>query len=353
METKNQKQRILPAGEFNVFLKALHEAGYETIGPTLQDRAIVYDKISSTSDLPVGWSDEQSAGFYRVYRTESPLLFDYNVGPHSWKKYLHLPNLLLWKAKTNGGGFSFIEDDKSVGKQAFLGVRACEVAAIRKQDKIFLESEFIDSAYKKRRENTFIIAVNCTKAGANCFCTSMNTGPYAHSGFDLALTEIIDGNRHFFFVEIGSATAEIVMNKMPELELASRHDSTLVQNNMREVSYAMGKSIETTDIQRLFYDNYDSNIWEEIANRCMNCANCTMVCPTCFCTTVEDVTNLTGTEAERWRRWDSCFTMDFSYIHGGSVRPPAPTDFVIGLLINLRPGMTSLMNQDALAVVAA
>ena len=45
-----------------------------------------------------------------------------------------------------------------------------------------------------------------------------------------------------------------------------------------------------------------------------------MVCPTCFCTTVEDHTDLTGQTAERVRRWDSCFTADFSYIHGGSVR---------------------------------
>jgi Fe-S oxidoreductase len=45
-----------------------------------------------------------------------------------------------------------------------------------------------------------------------------------------------------------------------------------------------------------------------------------MVCPTCFCTTVEDVSDVTGDHAERWRRWDSCFTLGFSYIHGGSIR---------------------------------
>lgn len=45
-----------------------------------------------------------------------------------------------------------------------------------------------------------------------------------------------------------------------------------------------------------------------------------MVCPTCFCTGVEDVTALAGDVTERVRKWDSCFTADFSYQHGGVVR---------------------------------
>jgi Fe-S-cluster-containing hydrogenase component 2 len=82
----------------------------------------------------------------------------------------------------------------------------------------------------------------------------------------------------------------------------------------------MGRSMDTTDIKELLYRNYDHPRWRNVASRCLTCANCTMVCPTCFCTTVEDVTDLTGNQAERWRKWDSCFTVDFSYIHGGSVR---------------------------------
>jgi predicted aldo/keto reductase-like oxidoreductase len=45
-----------------------------------------------------------------------------------------------------------------------------------------------------------------------------------------------------------------------------------------------------------------------------------MVCPTCFCTSVTDTTELTGATAQRWRRWASCFELDFSYLHGGPVR---------------------------------
>jgi Fe-S-cluster-containing hydrogenase component 2 len=82
----------------------------------------------------------------------------------------------------------------------------------------------------------------------------------------------------------------------------------------------MGRSLEAAGLDKVLLAGLESPRWEATAARCLSCANCTMVCPTCFCTTVEDTTDLTGDHAERWRRWDSCFTLDFSYIHGGAVR---------------------------------
>jgi ferredoxin len=73
-------------------------------------------------------------------------------------------------------------------------------------------------------------------------------------------------------------------------------------------------------VETLLHNNLEHPRWDEVAQRCLNCGNCTLVCPTCFCTTVEDTTDLAGQTAERWRQWDSCFTLDFSYIHGGSIR---------------------------------
>jgi ferredoxin len=82
----------------------------------------------------------------------------------------------------------------------------------------------------------------------------------------------------------------------------------------------MGRSLDISGIKELLYRNTEHPQWDRVAARCLTCANCTMVCPTCFCTTVEDTTDLTGNQAERWRSWDSCFTVDFSYMYGGSVR---------------------------------
>ncbi|WP_325063331.1 4Fe-4S dicluster domain-containing protein [Halovulum marinum] len=74
------------------------------------------------------------------------------------------------------------------------------------------------------------------------------------------------------------------------------------------------------NIPDLLRENPDHPHWDVVADRCLSCANCTLACPTCFCSDVEDVNDLTGDHTERWRTWDSCFTADFSYVHGGSVR---------------------------------
>jgi ferredoxin len=74
------------------------------------------------------------------------------------------------------------------------------------------------------------------------------------------------------------------------------------------------------DAERVLKANLEHPRWTEVAKRCLACTNCTLVCPTCFCSTVEDVTDLGGDQIGRERRWDSCFTLEFSYIHGGSVR---------------------------------
>ncbi|HET6374426.1 MAG TPA: 4Fe-4S dicluster domain-containing protein, partial [Methylocella sp.] len=89
----------------------------------------------------------------------------------------------------------------------------------------------------------------------------------------------------------------------------------------------MGRVMEADGLPALLMRNLDHPRWDHAASRCLTCANCTMVCPTCFCTTVEDSSSLEGSEASRARRWDSCFTMDFSYIHGGSVRSSAKSRY--------------------------
>jgi ferredoxin len=300
----------------------LSKNGYRLIGPTVRDGAIVYDELNTVADLPVGWTDEQSNGTYRLKKRDDAALFGYVVGPQSWKKFLHLPALRLWKAQKQKSGFQIIEEREAPPKLAFIGVRPCELHAIAIQDKIFMSGSYVDPVYQARRENIFVVAVNCGQAGGTCFCASMHTGPKATSGFDLALTEVLDESRHYFVVEIGSARGAEMLQEVPH-QVAREEEKAAAERISANAAAQMGRRLDTTDIKNLLYQNSEHPRWDEVAGRCLNCANCTMVCPTCFCTTVEDVTDLTGEYAERWRKWDSCFTMDFSYIHGGSVRPSA------------------------------
>ncbi len=315
--------KIIAHSSLDVLFDALRQRGFASIlGPTVREGAIVYDELQSSRDLPVGWSDEQQPGTYRLTKRSDEAWFGFNVGPHSWKKFLHPPLLRLWSARREDKGFEIAPEPEETVKRAFFGVRACELHALAVQDKVFMPGQYVDPVYKARRENVFIVAVNCSQAGGTCFCASMNTGPKATSGFDLALTEMLGEGRHEFAVEIGSAAGAEIMRELESRE-ATAEEQDNAESLVARAAEQMGKSLDTNGIKELLYRNAEHPRWEEVAKRCLTCANCTLVCPTCFCTTVEDVTDLTGEHAERWRKWDSCFTMDFSYIHGGNVRSSA------------------------------
>ncbi len=307
-------------------LAGLKRRDYRLIGPTLRDQAIVYDDIGGTADLPQGFGDEQDGGRYRLVRRGDARLFGYAVGPQSWKHYLHPPMLSLWRAERHGQSFDIIESEEILPRFAFLGVRACELNAIALQDRVFLGDEYVDLHYRRRRDGAFIVAVNCSHAGGTCFCVSMKTGPKVAAGFDLALTEVLVGDAHSFVVEIGSAEGAELLAELPARK-ASAEDLAAAAAIVAGTAANMGRDMETEGLQDLLARNLDHKLWDDVAQRCLTCANCTMVCPTCFCTSVEDASDLAAETAERKRRWDSCFTMDFSHLHGGSVRNSAKSRY--------------------------
>ena len=298
---------------------ALATRGYKVLGPTVRDGAIVYDEIEGVADLPAGWTDGQDAGRYRLERREDDALFGFAHGPQSWKRYLHPPMQTLWTAKRNGDGLKIVPPDPPTQKFAFIGARSCELHAIAIQDKVFQDGPFVDTAYAARRRGAFIVAVNCAEAGGTCFCVSMKTGPKAETGFDLALTEILSENSHTFLIEAGSEPGAELLAQLPKRP-ATSDDLTAAKAVVEHTASRMGRSLQTEGIKALLQNNPNHPRWEDAAKRCLSCGNCTMVCPTCFCTTVDDHSDLTGASATRVRKWDSCFTLDFSYIHGGAVR---------------------------------
>ena len=316
---------VLERAEFSQLLDALAGRGFRLVGPTVRDGAIIFDEISSAAELPIGWTDDQEGGTYRLKPRGDAALFGYAVGPQSWKKFLFPPNVRLWSARRQDGGIEFQRDPQEGQKLAFIGVRACDLAAIAVQDRVFMGA-FTDPLYKARRESAFIVAVNCGVAGGTCFCASMHTGPKARGNFDLALTEIIEVGRHYFVVETGSEMGAEVFAQITS-RAADRAEIRSADAVVENTAAHMGRSMDAEGVKELLYRNYEHPRWDEVASRCLTCANCTMVCPTCFCSTVEDVTDLTGNHAERWRKWDSCFTMDFSYVAGGTVRPSAKSRY--------------------------
>ena len=313
---------VIVCSDLPYLFDSLQQRGYTTIGPKVADGAIIYGEVATADDLPAGWTDEQEGGSYRLERRTDDALFGYTVGPHSWKCFLSPPVRKLWQARKNGDGFEIEQGETSSLRYALIGVRACELRAIQILDAVYVGGSTVDADYQQRRQAAFIVAVNCAKAGNTCFCASVGAGPQVVTGYDLSLTEVLLAGEHFFVVTVGSERGADVLADVPH------RPATCVERDaadavVAEAARRMGRTLEVPGLKALLYRNFEHPHWDEVAERCLTCGNCTMVCPTCFCFTVEDTTDLTGDVAERWRRADSCFTTAFSFITSGSQRASA------------------------------
>jgi ferredoxin len=301
-------------------IAAVRQRGYTVIAPTVRDGAVAYEPITSAAALPRGVGDEQGPARYRLRERDDDALFGFAAAPSSWKRYLYPPATTLWRARRDEHGtLLFDESAAAVPRYAFLGVRACELAAILVHDRVFAGAAHPDPTYAARRRELFIIAVHCGSPSGVCFCTSMGTGPRAREGFDLGITELLDTATPRYIVEAGSPAGLELLESLAAFP-ATVQDLEAAQAVTDVATEHMGRHLETGGLPEMLQRNLEHPRWDDVAARCLSCGNCTMACPTCFCSDDVEAQAPDGETSARVREWASCFSHAFSYIHGGTVR---------------------------------
>ncbi|MFN4259129.1 MAG: 4Fe-4S dicluster domain-containing protein [Gemmataceae bacterium] len=359
--TTSASGRLLPKPRFDDLIRLLAADGFEVIGPRIDHGAILYAPVTSARDLPIGQTDQQAPGSYRLTKRADDLYFGYAVGPHAWKKYLFPPSLRLWQGQRDDTGFTVRAEEYDPPRRALLGVRSCELHAIAIQDRVFInrEGQFTDPYYAKARERLLLIAVECEYPSGTCFCVSMGTGPEVRAEqvpllaskhpaaarqagdsaspriplpltpsstsavtqsalpiCDLVLTELDDA----FVTRAVSPAGQQIVERL-HLPAAAVEQETEARRRVAAAAQSMGRAVDVTDVRGLLQRNGDHPRWDDVANRCLACTNCTLVCPTCFCSRTEDLADLSLETVARTRSWDSCFTPEFARVHGGNFRP--------------------------------
>ena len=312
-------EAVLPAKALDSLFTLLVHEGFQPVGPVVYDGHLKLDAMSTVGDLPQGWTTAADAGIFRLARRGDQAYFGFNLGQESWKNFLFPSRLPLVKSQHLDNRITFEPIADTAPPYALIGVRACELAALSVHDRTLRDGPYPDPTYTARRQALFIVAVNCTESDAACFCASLGTGPGVESGFDLALTELVNAEGHVFLVRAGSAKGAAIMAKLP-CQPATPAQQEQARELIQAAARSQTRSMKTSDLPGLFYDNYEHPQWDDVAARCLSCSNCALVCPTCFCHVIVDQVDLEGEQAERWRYWDVCHMLDHSYIHGGWIR---------------------------------
>ena len=314
------KRAVIDLAGLGALLAEIVRKGYELIGPRVRDGVIAYDEISGVGDLPRGWGDEQEAGRYRVVKRGNGAFFAFATCPDSPKKFVLERSHTLWTARRSHDGQLEIDATSPLPpRRAIIGVRACEIAALQKFDRIFRRGSAVDRHYGERRQRLLLVAVQCGFPAATCFCASMGSGPDVRDGYDILLTEILEDGAHRFVVNVATPAGLEVLAPVPTRSVEEA-DDLAASGVLDRARKAMGRSLQTAGLRDLLCSSVESDHWDDVARRCLSCANCTMVCPTCYCTSISDTSRLSGNVATRVRSWDSCFTLEFSALHGGTVR---------------------------------
>jgi ferredoxin len=311
-----------PVAGFDALVRALADDGYRVVGPRVSGGVIVYDDVECGDDLPTGVAVHQSAGTWRLTAHDRPTRFGWTPGADSWKRFVFPAHQELLRVRHVDGSFATTRPPAPDRPFALIGARDCEIRALRVLDRVLLDPEHPDPRYAERRADTFVVAVTCGEPSATCWCTSMGGGPQPRVGYDIRLTEVTDGG-HRMIADPGSDRGRALLARL-DTTGATEADHAAAEAVAADAASSMPARLPGADIPSLLAGMHHPH-WDAVAARCLSCANCTMVCPTCFCSTLSDTAALgadhaAGAETVRVQEWASCFQLDHSNLAGRPVR---------------------------------
>jgi NAD(P)H-flavin reductase len=314
--------RFLPSSRLDELLDALRADGRRLVGPVVEDGALKMSEITAAAELPFGWTVTSAPGVMRVERRTDEVgasrAFDNGPAWSGVKPWTFPPRVDALSIETESDGRLAVRvEAPAPTPTAIIGARACDLAALAVHDRVLAGGPAVDPDYAARRADLFVVAVECAFATSTCFCSSMGTGPEVASGADIVLAEIEGG-----FSARADTPAGARLLAGLDLAAATAGQVGVAIAQVAATRASMGNAVEAEGLHDRLLANLDHPRWDAIAERCLACANCTLVCPTCFCTGVTISSDLDGRESSATRTWDSCFTGGFAQVAGGgSFRP--------------------------------
>jgi len=308
-----------PRGGLDALVALLAADGFRVVGPVARGAVIAYDDIVAGDDLTTGWAVDQAPGHWRMHQTGDGTRFGYTPGAASWKQYVFPAHQEVLRVRRADGSFVMSHAAPPDRPLALIGARDCEVRALDVLDRVQLDPAHPDPRYAARRHDSLVVAVTCGVPSATCWCTSMGGGPEPRHGFDVRLTELNDDTGHRLLAEAATERGAALLARMPGAD-ATAVDRSAADAVAAAAAAQIPQRLPGKDLPDLLAGTEHHPQWDDVAARCLACSNCTMVCPTCFCSTFTDSTDLEPDTTVRTQVWASCFQLDHSHLGGRPVR---------------------------------
>jgi len=248
---------------------------------------------------------------FRDIRDPSKLRLDYPTTILPPKKYLLPVKESLFRFNLSHP--QVVQEVEMDSPTVLFGVHTCDLNGIQLLDRVFTRGH-IDPNYVKRREQTIIVSIECLRpCDEHSFCKSMGTLT-ADEGFDIHMIDLGEA----YAMDANTEKGENLL-KYAKINPASTEDIDRLNSviNAKWGLFSYHLEFDVSELAPLLSVSMKSPLWEELGDRCLACAACTNVCPTCFCFNVKDEIELELIRGERVRNWDSCQLDEFATVAGG------------------------------------
>lgn len=284
-------QKQISEANLRLLIDSLLLNGQRVVGPRKSGATVLYEPLSSVSDLILDELPRRSAkeAFFPVcedlleYRKEGQQVLLTDV------------------------------DSASFPETVLIGVRPCDAAAIPVLDAVF-SWDYKDQFFLERRAKTTVIGLACTSADDACFCTAVGLSPDNPKGADLMLTALEGGG---YLVESHSEKGESFLDLWKDRFIEP--DGTPIFPLAKPAT----GPLDLKKIKTWLDEHFEDPAWDSIAVRCVGCGACAFVCPACHCFDIIDE----GTEKSGKRRkfWDACgFSKFTNHASGNNPRDLQP-----------------------------
>jgi len=289
------KEMKIAKNEVVSFLDSLIRE-YKVFAPVKRDSFVVFQEIHSGSEALLDYANSKKPP-KEIFFPQSEVMFAYSL---------------------HGEGLGIEEPAFEEKPRVIFGIRPCDARSLVILDDIFNSEMYKDVYYIDKREKTLVIATGCNQPNSTCFCTSLGGGPFSRDGSDLLLVDI--GQE--YVVQAVTEKGEQFLKKHSEFKDVDEHSLSLMRNVIETAGALIKSKVETEEIKEKLDRMFDDPFWDLVHEKCLGCAICTYLCPTCHCFDIAD--EATDHRGKRIRIWDSCafpmFTLEASGVN------PRPTN---------------------------